>query len=190
MLNGKKIYQLKNSQKIIVVTGAESTGKSALTEFLAEHYKAPSIPEFARNYIEHLGRKYTYADVEFIARKQVEQLEAMKKIRSNYLFADTWLIITEIWFEEVYGHVPDWIGEEIKKTEIDVFLVCDTDLPWIPDNVRENGGERRIYLQNRYIENIKNYGFNFHLVKGINHERFKNALEVLEQITMGKPKHS
>jgi nicotinamide riboside kinase len=189
-LNGKKIYQLKNSQKIIVVTGAESTGKSALTGFLAEHYKAPSIREFARSYIEHLGRRYTYEDVEFIARQQVEQLEAMKKIRSKYLFVDTWLIITEIWFEEVYGKVPGWIGEEIKKTAIDLFLICDTDLPWIPDNVRENGGERRIYLQNRYIENIKNYGFNFRLVKGINHDRYKNALEILEQFSVGKPKHN
>ncbi len=181
---------MKNKQKIIVITGAESTGKSALTGFLAEYYKVPSIPEFARSYIEHLDRKYTYEDVEYIARKQVEQLEEMKKIRSEFLFIDTWLIITKIWFEEVYRRVPEWICKQIKHTAIDLFLICDTDLPWIPDNVRENGGERRDYLQNRYIEEIKNYGFNFHLVKGVNHERYMNALEVLEQLAGDKPKHS
>jgi nicotinamide riboside kinase len=181
---------LKNKQKIIVITGAESTGKSALTGFLAGHYKAPYIQEFARSYIEQLNRKYTYEDVELIARKQVEQLEEMKKIYTQFIFVDTWLIITKIWFEEVFKNVPEWIEAEIKKTTIDLFLVCDTDLPWIPDQVRENGGERRIYLQNQYIENIRNYGFKYTIVKGENHERFLNALSVLEQDSSNKPKHS
>ena len=171
---------MKNNQKIIVITGAESTGKSALTGFLAGHYKAPAIHEFARSYIEQLGRKYTYDDVELIARKQVEQLEEIKKINSRIIFVDTWLIITKIWFEEVFGYVPEWIETEIRKANIDLFLVCDIDLPWVPDPVRENGGEKRIYLQNRYIENIRNYGFKFHIVKGENHERFLNALSILE----------
>jgi nicotinamide riboside kinase len=181
---------LKNKQKIIVITGAESTGKSALTEFLAGHYKAPAIPEFARSYIEQLGRKYTYEDVEVIARKQVEQLEEIKKMNSRFIFVDTWLIITKIWFEEVFGYFPEWIGTEIEKANIDLFLVCDTDLPWIPDPVRENGGERRIYLQNRYIENIRDYGFNFHIVNGKNNERFLSAVSILEQTAQDKPKHS
>jgi nicotinamide riboside kinase len=181
---------LKNKQNIIVVTGAESTGKSALTGFLADHYKAPYVQEFARTYIEQLDRKYTWDDVEFIARKQVQQLEELKITNSRFIFADTWLIITKIWFEEVFDRVPEWIEEEIRKADISLFLVCDTDLPWIPDPVRENGGERRTYLQNRYIETIRNYGFNFQIVQGKNNERFINALSFLEQSSPDKPKHN
>jgi nicotinamide riboside kinase len=181
---------LKNKQNIIVVTGAESTGKSALTGFLADHFKAPYTQEFARIYIEQLDRKYTWDDVEFIARKQIQQLEEMKKINSRFIFADTWLIITKIWFEEVFGRVPDWIEKEIRKEDISLFLVCDTDLPWIPDPVRENGGERRTYLQNRYIKTIRDYGFNFYIVQGKNNERFINALSFVEQSFPDKPKHN
>jgi nicotinamide riboside kinase len=83
---------------------------------------------------------------------QVQQFYELKHSGHQLFFTDTWLIITKIWFEEVFQEVPAWIEMEIKKAEIDLFLVCDTDLPWIPDHVRENGGEKREYLQNRYIE--------------------------------------
>ena len=64
---------MNNKPKIIVITGAESTGKSTLTERLANHFNAPFIPETARQYVEKLNRKYTYSDVENIAKMQIEQ---------------------------------------------------------------------------------------------------------------------
>ena len=171
---------MSNYPKIIVVTGAESTGKSTLTEALAHHFKAPFIPEYARNYVETLNRKYNFHDVEIIARKQVEMFNDMKKSDSEFVFIDTWLIITKIWFEEVFNKVPSWIEHEIKNTKIDLFLVCDTDLPWIPDPVRENGGENRLKLQEKYIEQIEYYKFDYKIVSGIKNERIRNAIERLQ----------
>lgn len=176
---------MKTETKIVVITGAESTGKSALTEWLANHFQVPFIPEIARSYVENLQRKYNYADVEKIALEQIRELQ--KKTQLNYplVFADTWLIITKIWFEEVFGHFPQWLDSEIKNTKIDLFLVCDTDLPWIPDPVRENGGEKRLYLQTRYINTIKKYGFTYKIVSGQNDCRFNNALLHLEPFVQG-----
>jgi NadR type nicotinamide-nucleotide adenylyltransferase len=171
--------KLKTSPKIIVVTGAESTGKSTLTEALAKHFDAPFCPEFAREYIENLKDKYNYQDVEQIAKKQIELLEELKNSESPIVFVDTWLIITKIWFDVVFHTVPLFVEEEIKNTKIHLFLVCDTDLPWIPDNVRENGGENRLKLQNRYIEEIEKYGFNYKIVSGENNTRLKNAVQYL-----------
>ena len=173
---------MKNKPKIIVVTGAESTGKSDLTEKLASHFKAPYIPEFARTYIEELNRKYNFSDVETIARKQVAQLNKYKNSANSYIFADTWLIITKVWFEVVFKRVPEWIETEITKTPVKLFLVCATDLPWIPDNVRENGGEKREILQRRYLEILNEYGFNYKLVKGLGEKRLKNALKCLQDL--------
>lgn len=175
-----KNAELKKKSKIVVITGAESTGKSVLTESLANHFQVQFIPEFARSYIEKLGRKYNYSDVEYIARKQVQQLNELKKSNLSWIFCDTWLIITKVWFEEVFGRSPDWIETEIKNTFIDLFLVCDTDLPWIPDLVRENGGERRLYLHNRYIQIINNFGFNYKIISGKDDMRFQNALMQLK----------
>jgi len=165
---------------MIVITGAESTGKSTLTEALAHHFKVPFISEYARSYIENLNRKYNYDDVEIIARKQVELFNSMKKSNSEFIFIDTWLIITKVWFEEVFNKVPSWIDYEIKNTKIDLFLVCDTDLPWIPDPVRENSGENRIKLQKKYIEQIEYYKFDYKIVSGSKGERIRNAIECLQ----------
>lgn len=51
----------------IVVTGSESTGKTALAKFLAEKTNNIWVPEYAREYVEHLNRPYQYEDVMQIA---------------------------------------------------------------------------------------------------------------------------
>lgn len=170
---------MNNKPKIIVITGAESTGKSTLTEKLANHFDVPFIPEIARGYVEKLNRKYTYSDVENIARMQTVEFRKLAETDAPYIFADTWLIVTKIWFEFVFNKTPDWIIEEIRNTKIDLFLVCDIDLPWVYDPVRENGGENRKILQNKYIENISNFGFDYKIVSGFDEERFNCALNFL-----------
>ncbi len=172
---------MKDKPAIYVITGAESTGKSAMTEWLANYFNVPYIPEFARSYIEKLNRPYTYRDVEIIASTQVRELNEYKNSNHPFIFVDTWLIITKVWFEIVFGKYPEWLEDEIKNTNINMFLVCDIDLPWIPDPVRENGGQRRIMLQNRYITTIKSYNFNYKIISGKNSERFENALKTIKR---------
>jgi nicotinamide riboside kinase len=171
---------MDSNPKIYVITGAESTGKSELTRLLANYFKVPYIPEFARSYIENLNRKYNYNDVEFIAKKQIEQVNALNNTDNPFIFVDTWLIITMIWFEFVFKRKPSWIEQKLRNTNIEMFLVCDIDIPWIPDPVRENGGSNRVFLHNKYIDTIKEYNFNFKIVRGINEERLNCALEYLK----------
>lgn len=182
MEKNTKKTDLKENPKIIVITGAESTGKSVLTKWLASYFNVSFIPEFAREYIEKLGRNYTYNDVEIIAKKQINQLETQKQSEYPYVFIDTWLIITKIWFEVVFGKIPTWLEKSIRETKIDLFLVCDTNLPWEPDPVRENGGEQREILQSRYIKELESYNFKYKIVSGIGEKRFRAALKEVEKL--------
>lgn len=177
-----KTKKLNTTPKIIVITGAESTGKSTLTGLLASHFNVPFVPEIAREYVEKINRKYNYEDVTNIAKKQVEQLNKKKDSNFPFIFVDTWLIVTKIWFDVVFKKTPDWLIEEIEKTKIDLFLVCDIDLPWIFDPIRENGGEKRKYLQQEYIRNIEKFSFRYKIVSGKNNERLNNALQFLNEI--------
>lgn len=162
----------------IVVTGPESTGKSVLTSQIAKALNAHHVPEYAREYVENLDHHYTYEDVEAIARvQQKQELEAEK--HGGIVVFDTWLIITKIWFEVVYGHSPEWLVKHLQQSTIDLFLVCNTDLPWIPDPVRENGGAKRDELLAIYCSEIEKMGYTYHLISGIGNERTQNALRIV-----------
>ena len=166
----------------IVVTGPESTGKTTLSETLASRFKAALIPEYARSYLEDLDRSYVINDLENIARYQIqEEKRVAESTESNILLMDTWLIVTQVWFEVVYGSSPEWIRNYIKSADIDLFLVCSPDLPWIADPVRENGGEMRHKLFERYCQEIKNYGFPYEIIKGSGELRTKNGIEMLQK---------
>lgn len=168
-----------NKNLKIVLTGAESTGKSTLAKQLANHYQTQWIPELARDYVENLGRKYTYNDIEAIARKQLE-IEKQLKLMHPAVFFDTWLIITKVWFDFVYGKHPIWLYNAIKNSNIDLFLVCNIDMPWEADPVRENGGENRQKLHSIYLNELNHFAFKYIIIDGTGDVRLKNAIEAID----------
>lgn len=176
----EKDNRSKNILKV-AITGPESTGKTELAKFLAQHFGCSYIPEYARTYVENLHRKYNYLDVVHIARKQVELEKEFTERAEEYLFYDTELIITRVWFELVYGTCPAWIDTALRASKIDLYLLCATDLPWVPDPVRENGGEIREKLYTLYETNIRNYGFPFRVIHGKARERWDCALMAIKE---------
>ena len=170
----------KLTPKIIVVTGAESTGKSILVRQLAKHLNAPFYPEYAREYISELKRPYLFSDIEAIAKKQLEQYHEALLLNSKIVFFDTWLIITKVWFEVVYKTCPEWINETLRNAVIAGFILNEPDIPWEPDPLRENGGEKRYLLHNIYQNNLTNFRFKYHLNNGLGIIRLENAINTIK----------
>ncbi len=164
-----------------VLTGPESTAKSSLSELLSLHFQGVCIPEYAREYVNNLGRAYRYNDLEIIAGKQVEQYRESGNGKFKLIFFDTWLIITKIWFKEVYGKYPEWLDQYIWDLKIDHYLLCYPDIDWKPDNLRENGGERREYLFYLYEEELKELGASYSIIKGSGKQRMENAIIEVEK---------
>ena len=167
--------------KRVLITGAESTGKSELAMGLAHHFGGIYVPEYAREYVEKLGRPCVYSDVEHIAEWQKRAYHDTRA-PGSFVFFDTWLIITRVWFEVVFQKVPSWLDEQIRRASFDLVLLCHTDLPWISDGVRENGGERREWLQERYQELIRQNGWKFQSVDGLGGERIKKAIHLINKL--------
>lgn len=164
----------------VVITGPESTGKTELTRKLASFFGTVWLPEYAREYITGLGRKYTYEDVEHIAREQVRREEQYLKKANGFLFYDTHLVVTKVWFRVVYGRYPRWIDDAIKRSGTGLYLVCNTDIEWIPDPVRENGGRMREVLLSMYKEEISSHVIPWELVTGLSEERTNFAIEKIK----------
>ncbi len=164
----------------IVITGPESTGKTVLAERLARHYNAPFIPEYARDYIQQLNRKYNVEDVEKIAFRQVELEKEYSEKADSILFYDTYLIITKIWLEVVFKKHLEWIDDMLKERHIDRYLLCYPDIPWEADPVRENGGIMREILFEKYRLELESYQLSYRIIKG--ESRFDLAVESVNEL--------
>ncbi|MEI8086012.1 MAG: ATP-binding protein [Paludibacter sp.] len=166
----------------VAILGPESTGKSALAKSLADHYNAPWIPEYAREYVENLTVPYTYEDICIIAQKQIEQEKGFEntiEINNGYVFFDTELIVTKVWLEHKYKVVPSFIPERLEVGYFDFYLLCAPDIPWEADSVREHGHDREFFF-NWYKKEIENIGKPFFVIKELGNKRVKNAIAALD----------
>ena len=125
--------------KKVVVIGPESTGKSTLSEQLANYYNTSWVPEYAREYLLQHGTEYNYDDLLTIAHGQValEESYIEKGADSKVLFIDTDQYVMKVWAEFVFGKCHQWILDQITKRKYDLYLLCNIDLPWTHDALRE-----------------------------------------------------
>jgi NadR type nicotinamide-nucleotide adenylyltransferase len=138
--------------KKIVVIGPESTGKSSLCKLLAEHYHTLWCPEYAREYLTAHGMNYTYEDLLTIAKGQIELEEKYTQLaianrqgdpnpslitHYSLLFIDTDMYVMKVWCEFVFGKCHPFILNQITERKYDLYLLCDIDLPWTYDKLRE-----------------------------------------------------
>lgn len=164
--------------KRILVTGPESSGKTELVTQLSMRFNGYAVDEYARHYVEKLGRPYEYGDVEHIASVQASQYDSEYEAK-EFVFFDTWLIITRVWFDVVYGQIPGWLDDRISDASFDLVLLCAPDIPWIPDSVRENGGDDRVLLFERYKQELKRFSMDWKLVTGLGEERIHCAEQII-----------
>ncbi|MFC2102038.1 AAA family ATPase [Bacteroidota bacterium] len=171
----------------VAITGPESTGKSILASQLAEHFETAWVPEFAREYIDQLGRPYEESDILAIAKGQLklekererELLAKTGKPKEQYLFCDTEGLVTKIWSDVKFGRCNPWILHQIGTNPFDLYLLCYIDIPWEYDPQREHP-EMREQLFTLYHNELLERNLNFRVVSGLGEERLNNAIKFVE----------
>jgi len=120
----------------IAFTGPECSGKSTVSKIIAAQLGLPWKREFAREYLESLGRKYLPKDIITIAEKQAELWNEKSFV------ADTEMLVCSIWYEEKTGTRSSEIEALLNQQDFDVYFLCKPDLPWEFDALRENPTDR------------------------------------------------
>lgn len=164
----------------IAITGPESTGKSKLAAELADYYHTAWTPEYAREYLEKYGPEYQLDDIVKIAMGQLAAEEKEWKKARQYLFCDTDFIVTRIWAEHAFHQCPDWILDKVINHRYDLYLLCDIDLPWQPDPLREHPDLRQ-YFFDQYLHILSSLDLHVGIVRGTGTERTENAIKIIEQ---------
>jgi len=141
----------------VVVTGAESTGKTTLCRRLAERFRSVWVPEFGRDLTVLKARTlppepWQPADFSWIAAEQERlALEAARR-GGPIVFVDTDAIATRVWeqrYLERASHATERIAE---ASRADLYLLTVPDVPWIADGVRDGDQEIREWMTERLRE--------------------------------------
>lgn len=173
------------AMKKFVVIGPESTGKSTLCSQLAQHFNTKWVPEYAREYLEKNGTNYTYDDLLIIARGQIdleESLSSQLTIPNSRLFIDTDMYVMKVWCEYVFNKCHNWILNRIAERKYDGYLLCNVDLPWVKDNLREYpdlGTRNKLY--HFYKDILVNQATPWIEISGSYNERFEAAVKFISQ---------
>jgi NadR type nicotinamide-nucleotide adenylyltransferase len=164
--------------KKIAITGPESTGKSSLAMALANEFRASWVEEYARKFLKNKGAGYSYSfeDISFIAKRQAELEDSI--VEADYLFCDTDMLVCKIWQEFVFGYCDPWIENEFQNRDYDLYLLCNVDLPWEYDPLREHP-EKRAEIFNLYLTTLNSYNKNYIVISGKGKERLLAAVRAV-----------
>lgn len=190
--------------KKFVIIGPESTGKSTLCSQLAEHYKTLWVPEYAREYLLKKGTDYTYDDLLIISKGQIELEETVSnellfinlkpakyrtsdivhhKSKKAFLFIDTDMYVMKVWCEYVFNKCHNWILNRIAERGYDGYLLCNTDLDWVADALREYPDKTiREKLYYYYKDLMINQSVPWVNINGNYRERFEKAVNFIDNI--------
>jgi len=169
--------------KKVVIIGPESTGKSMLCQLLATHYSTGWCPEYAREYLEKNGMGYSYDDLLTIAKGQVAlEDEAVKNSsQDGMLFIDTDMYVMKVWCEFVFNNCHRFILDQIVSRKYDLYLLCNVDMPWAFDKLREYPdleSRRKLYSIYKYI--MINQPVPWAEITGTYEERLKLAIQSVD----------
>ena len=188
--------------KKIVIIGPESTGKSTLCKQLAAHYKTIWVEEFARKYLSKTGTDYSFENLLEIAKGQIAaetlavdgwplaESDPHEQPTTNnpqdpsdeqLLFIDTDMYVMKVWCEFVFEKCHHWILNRIAERKYDLYLLCNIDLPWIKDELREYPdliSRQKLYCY--YKDILINQNVPWVEISGSYEDRLKKAIAAVQ----------
>jgi len=164
--------------KQIVFTGPESTGKSTIAEAVATHYGIDWVREYARIYLQNLGRNYQEKDLLTIAKGQISAEQKLIKKDAPFLVCDTSLLVLKIWSEFKYGRCHPWILKHLHQKPASLYFLCNIDIEWEYDPLREHP-KQRILLFDRYRKELNALKIPYIIIRGDKKQRLKQVLGIL-----------
>ncbi len=166
--------------KKICIFGGESTGKSILTQRLAEYYNTVYVPEVARDLIDEEGGKVTLELIEKIGPSHGNAI--LKKISSanRFLFVDTDIEITRLFSDHYFQSTPDFPPWVESANKFDLYIFPDTDTPYVEDPQRDSEHMREIFRE-KLLSVLDKKNAEYVIVDGDWDERYMKAIKAIEE---------
>lgn len=172
---------VNSSVKKVCVIGPECTGKTDLSKFLSEHYNTPWVDEYARAYLNKLGRPYQQHDLTKIAHGQMRMEDEWLNDANKILICDTNLLVIKIWSEYKFGACDKEILKGMAERKYDLYLLTNIDIPWQDDPQREHP-QKREFFWNLYKKEVATTGVATVEISGSREVRRSTAIEAINKL--------
>jgi nicotinamide riboside kinase len=160
--------------RLIVMTGAEASGKTTLGSALAERLAAPFVAEASRDLLVP-GVTYDADDIVRIGQEQVRRENAALAATPGRVVADTDLLVLRIWLDERFGCWPAVLEELWRAAAPRLYVLTTPQMPWEPDPLRENPHDRD-RLHQRYVQWLVANDVPWLEVRGTVEERLRQVM--------------
>lgn len=170
----------KRIRQTVTFFGAESCGKTTMTEYMSDYYGAPMVTEWARTYLEAVGKELNLEKMARIVEGQYAlQTVAADDPSTFFLFQDTDLLST-LGYYRIMGWEPDeYIYTDIEETKSNLYIVMNDGIPFETDPLRYGGDVRQSNTQ-FWINILEEFDCNYYVVKSTDLQEQK--AEIFEQL--------
>ncbi|MCC7358310.1 MAG: AAA family ATPase [Anaerolineales bacterium] len=169
----------------VAIVGAESTGKTTLAQALAKRFGTMWVPEFARDYLLARGGVCVEADMLVIAAGQADAEDRQARAGNGLLICDTNCLTTQLWYEHYFGAPPEALRRLARERTAHLYLLCDHDVPWVPDGLRDSPAERG-WFHARFVEELAAQELPYVTLSGPFAKRLEPAVAAVERLLARK----
>lgn len=165
----------------IAILGAESTGKSWLTQALAgvmqsRGHSVHIVDEVLRTWCAREGRTPLAHEQMGIAQTQAQ---AVMRIPQGVVISDTTPLMTAVYSHLLFADESLYPMALAHQALFDTTLVTGLDLPWVADGVQRDGPHVRGPVDTLVRQALERAGIVYRVVYGQGQQRLDNALLAL-----------
>jgi NadR type nicotinamide-nucleotide adenylyltransferase len=170
----------------VVLFGPESTGKTTLSQQLAEHYNTNWVPEYAREYLQNKWNRDRKTcepkDLLPIAYGQMHLENKLAKKTDSVLICDTDLLETKVYSEAYYLGTCDPILEaHALENFYDLYFLTYIDTPWEKDDLRDKPNEREKMFK-AFEDELIRHNRPYVVLKGNRENRLALAIKHIDNL--------
>jgi nicotinamide riboside kinase len=167
----------------IALLGAESTGKTQLSQELAGHLRSKGvtvtvIPEVLREWCTREGRTPRPEEQLPIAQEQERRADEAAAT-SQVVIADTTALMVAIYSAMLFEDDTLYQFAIERQRSYHVTLLTGLDLPWIADGLQRDGPHVREPVDTLVREALARHGIAYRIVYGQGLERLANTLSAI-----------
>jgi nicotinamide riboside kinase len=90
------------------------------------------------------------------------------------------MLVTKVWSTFKFDRCDPWIEEKLLAQHYGLYLLCNIDLPWQQDPLREHPHKRKELFEIYNIE-LDEMKVEYKIISGTGDARLRNAISAVEE---------